>query len=140
MSPDERPDLRAVSEDEISDIELDPEEDVETQPETLTGEAPAVEPPRARDLGAGEREKSSRRGWLGVLLLLALAVVCLGYFYESRRAEALESRVSALQTELQEARQDLRAQEERMQVVRGYVDDLAGRVDLLKQAVAIDAE
>ncbi len=120
MSSDDRPELRAVSEDEVPETE---QGDVVPEP---VSEAP--EP------------KRGGRGWLSVLLILALVAACLGYLYEEQRAREFETRVTALQTELQEARQDLRAHEERMQVVRGHVDDLAGRVGLLQQTIAIDAE
>ena len=79
-------------------------------------------------------------GWLKVILFLAVVVACLGYLYESQRARDLETRVEALQTDLQDARAEVRAHEERMQVVRAHVGDLAGRIQLLQQAVAEPGE
>ena len=118
MSPEERPELRAVS----------GEEPVETFSADRVVES--------RD----EPSQKPGRGWLTVLLLLALVVACLGYVYEQQRAQGFETQLTALQTELQDARRELRAHEERMQVVRGHVDDLAGRVELIQQAIAVDAE
>jgi uncharacterized protein HemX len=131
VSPEERPELRAISDEE-------PPESPE----------PAVIAP-ADPVSGAQDEPRHKRGsrWLTLLLLLALVVACLGYVYEQRRAQGFETQVTALQTELtalttdlQDARRELRAHEERMQVVRGHVDDLAGRVELIRKAIAVDAE
>jgi uncharacterized protein HemX len=124
VSADDRPDLHAAPGEDTPPIAS------EDSPELQNPELPRQKP----------REKRGGRGWLTVLLILALVAACLGYFYEEQRAQEFETRAIALQTELQEARQDLRAHEERMQVVRGHVDDLAGRIGLLQQAITADAE
>ena len=128
MSADDRPDLRAVAGGDTPVIER------EDSPSEIFPED-AAELPQQKP-----QEKRGGRGWLTVLLILALGAACLGYFYEQQRARQFETRVVALQTELQEARQDLQAHEERMQVVRSHVEDLAGRIGLLQQAIATDAE
>ncbi len=135
MSGDDRPELRAVSDEETSPIESE-----DLLAEIVAEEAPELRGDSAQPQKEERRQKRGRRGWPTVLLILALVAACLGYLYEEQRAREFETRLTALQTELQEARQALRAHEERMQVVRGQVDDLAGRIGLLQQAVAIDAE
>lgn len=124
MSADDRPGLRAVSDEDTPGIEFE---------DSLADVAPE---PRQRQ----PEEKQGDRRWLSVLLGLALVAACLGYLYQEQRASEFETRATVLQTELEGARQDLRAHEERIWVVRGHVDDLAGRLGLLQQAIAIDAE
>lgn len=85
-----------------------------------------------------EPATEKRRPWLPIALLVLLLVASAGYLYESQRASTLEGQVGALQTELQATQADLRAHEQRMQVVRGHVADLAGRMELLQQAVEGD--
>jgi len=96
---------------------------------------PDVEGEPAAEPGTPEPEGRGN-GWLKIALFLALVAALAGYVYEEQRAQALESRIGALQSDLQDARRQLQAHEERMQVVRAHVDDLVGRVSLLQQAVA----
>jgi uncharacterized protein HemX len=118
VSADRRPELRAVSAQD--GYPVDSELDAAPRAEESRHATPV------RQIG------------LTLLLVFALVAACVGYFYQQRRAEVFAIQVSSLQTELQQARQDLRAHEERMQAVRGQVDDLAGRVGLLQQFIALD--
>ena len=128
MSADERPELRAVRAEDVRVAEA-------AEPGTET----ARKLPRAWSL-AKARIRSVPGGgkWLSFVLALALVAACAGYLYQEQRAQELETRVSALQVELQGARQDLRAHQEHMQQVRGQVDDLVGRLGRLQETVATD--
>ena len=119
MSADDRPSLRAVSDKDTPRLGSE---------DSLTHAA------------AEPWLRTGDWSWLSVLLGVALLVACLGYLYQERRASEFETQATGLQTELEEARQDIRAHEERIRVVRGHVDDLAGRLGLLQQVIAADAE
>ena len=124
MSADDRPSLRAVSDKDAPRLGSE---------DSLTHAA--AEPRHQQPwLRIGDWS------WLSVLLGVALLVACLGYVYQQRRASEFETQAMVLQTEVEEARQDIRAHEERIRVVRGHVDDLAGRLGLLQQVIAADAE
>ena len=132
MSADEHPELRAVRPEEVQAAEA---EGLPAEPGTET----ARKLPQAWGLAKKRIQSvSGGRKWLSVFLALALAAACLGYLYQEQRARALETRVSTLQVELQEARQDLRAHQGHMQQVRGQVDDLVGRLGRLQETVATD--
>ena len=132
MSADERPELRAVRAEDLRVVEG-----------PGSSASPGVEAERKLPRAWGrarERIGSALAGrkWLSLFLALALAAACLGYVYQQQRAQELEARLTALQGELQEARQDLRAHQEHMQQVRGQVDDLAERLGRLRETVATD--
>ena len=123
MSADDRPSLRAVSDEDTPRIESE---------DLLAKAAPGLPQPQP--------QKRADRSWLSALLGLALVAACLGYLYQEQRASEFETRASVLQTELEVARQDLLAHEDRIRVVRGHVDDLAGRVGLLQQVIEAEPQ
>jgi hypothetical protein len=81
-------------------------------------------------------EQRAGRRWLVPLLLVVAIGAGLAYVREQELARRLEAQVAGLETELDEARREILAHEARMELVRGHVDDLAGRVEQLQRAVA----
>ena len=87
MSADDRPSLRAVSDEDTPRIESE---------DLLAKAAPG--------LPQQQPQKRADRSWLSALLGLALVAACLGYLYQEQRASEFETRASVLQTELEVAR------------------------------------
>ena len=134
MSTESGPELRVLAANEDADAPsgASPEDREAAQPE----EASAITPPK------------SERG-RGLLFFLGAVVLLLGigYAIERGRAETLEGEnvvlqqdLSASMSELATAQSRLEAVEARMDVVRGYVADVATQVQLLQEAVAQPAE
>jgi len=73
-----------------------------------------------------------------VLVGIALAAALALFAWQARRAGVLAAEVGRLQGQLAASREDLRAYQQRMSVVRGHVDDLSARIGTLRELVSED--
>ena len=127
-------------------MSADPGSDLHIVSEEGAGETPAPSSEsRSEPLQKKPAPQEKRRKplpWLAIVFAVIAAVMTLGYGIQRERATRLEDQnvelgraLDAAEMELTQARDRLAAAEARMEVVRGHVTDLAGRVQLLQEAV-----